>query len=93
MKALFSVILYLLQALASSLVEITPSSCDILFFAQKLYEMNTTAHLKHAAIFVYVAKSIMGRHEQFAPKELSERANGARDQLLEGRQALNTGLH
>ena len=92
MKALFSVILYLLQALASSLVEITPSSCDILFFAQKLYEMNTTAHLKHAAIFVYVAKSIMGRHEQFAPKELSERANigqyrvnGARDQLLEGR--------
>ena len=85
MKALFSVILYLLQALASSLVEITPSSCDILFFAQKLYEMNTTAHLKHAAIFVYVAKSIMGRHEQFAPKELSERANGAKDQLLEGR--------
>ena len=88
MKALFSVILYLLQALASSLVEITPSSCDILFFAQKLYEMNTTAHLKQAAIFVYVAKSIMGRHEQFAPKELSERANrvnGARDQLLEGR--------
>ena len=51
------------------MVEITPSSCDILFFAEKLYEMITTAHLKEAAIFVYVAKSIMGRYELAAPKE------------------------
>lgn len=58
--ALPTVIFYLLQAVASSLVEITPSSCDILLFKQKLDQNNHTNYLKHAAIFVHVSKSTMG---------------------------------
>ena len=58
--ALPTVIFYLLQAVASSLVEITPSSCDILLFKQKLDQNNHTNYLKQAAIFVHVSKSTMG---------------------------------
>ena len=47
------IIWYLLQAVASSLVEITPSSCDILLFKEKLDQNKQTNYLKVAAILVH----------------------------------------
>ena len=54
------VISYLLQAVASSFVEITASSCDILFLRQNLDQQNETKDFKQAAMFDRVSKSTMG---------------------------------
>ena len=51
---------YLLQAVASSFVEITASSCDILFLKQKLDQQFKEKHFKQAAMFDCASKSTMG---------------------------------
>lgn len=58
------VISYLLQAVASSFVEITASSCDILSLRQNLDQQNETKHFKQAAMFDRVSKSTMGWEDQ-----------------------------